>query len=153
MPPYLLSTRCLYNIALQNKNKAQLWFESLVHQGLHFGDFCISAFSIPQIRFYFDHFPPQKPGDRQVQANFYKLVTQFSNAQAIIGCPPEAALYWANTLGEDVMYDEPPPPWDIGTEVLVLATAAVMHNGTRYTLVEREQPLHRKLKLLIHDPY
>ena len=153
MTAYLLSTRCLYDIAVHDRNKAQLWFEDLVLRGRALSEIRISAFSIPQIRFHFDEHPPTGPDDRKVQANFYKLVTQFTNMQAVLGCPPEAAYFWANTIGRSAVYDAPPPSRDIGSEVLILATAATKHNSTRYTLVEKLQPIHGRLGIQVHDPY
>jgi hypothetical protein len=153
MTAYLLSTRCLYDIAVHDHNKAQLWFEAAARRSSQLSEIRISAFSIPQIRFYFEAHPPRTPDDRKVQANFTKLITLFTNRQAVLGCPPEAAYFWANTIGRSVIYENPPPPRDIGPEVLILATAAVRHNSTRYTLVEQWQPIHDTLKIQIFDPY
>ena len=153
MATYVLGTRCLLDIARNDRNRAQLWYESLAAQGVHFGDVCISAFSVALIRFFFDENPPQLPGDRQLQVNVNHLIAQFKTAGAVLDCSAEAVYYWANNLGQGVQYDQPAPSRDIGAEALILATIAVAPLSAQYTLVDRRQPVHLTMTINVHDPY
>lgn len=152
MAIYILGTQCLLDIAKKDGNKAQQWFEALAGQGIQFGDVCISALSIAQLRFFFDKHPPATPGDRQLQANVALLTAQFETADAVIGLSVAAAKYWAHSIGENLIYHHPRQR-PMGTEALVLATVAVGHQGTSCTLADRLQPVHTQLGITVHDPY
>jgi hypothetical protein len=152
MATYVLGTRCLLDIAKKDGNKAQLWYEGLAAQGVHFGDVCISAFSVALIRFLFDDHPPVTPGDRQLQVN-NRLIDQFKTADAVLGCSQDAVYYWAENLGEGLEYDQPPPSRKIGSEALVLATVATAPRSAQYRLVDRLQSIHSQLIISVFDPY
>jgi hypothetical protein len=86
MAIYLLGTRCLFDIAKNDGNKAQQWYDDLAKRNLHFGDVLISAFSVALVRFHFDDNPPADPATRQLQANVNYLIDQFKVADAVVGC-------------------------------------------------------------------
>jgi len=153
MAMYVLGTQCLLDIAKKDGNPAQRWFEGLAARNIHLGDVCISAISVVFLRFYFDDHPPQSPATRQLQTNLNLLIDQFKTAGAVLGCSREAVYYWADTLGNNVQYDQPPPARAIDIEALVLATVAVPPPGRQYTLVDRAQAVHQQLSIAVHDPY
>jgi hypothetical protein len=154
MTIYLLGTQCLFDIAKKDGNEAEVWYNSLALRGLYLGDVRISAFSVAYLRFYFDQHPSLTRGDRQLKKNVEALIDKFKNAGAVMGCPPQAAYYWAERLGYTVTYDRPPPPREIPfEEVIVVATAAASPNGNSYVLVDRRQTVHEDLKIPVHDPY
>jgi hypothetical protein len=153
MAIFVLGTQCLLDIAKKDGNKAQQWYDALAGRGVHFGDVCISAFSVAVVRFFFDDNPPSTPADRQLKTNVNHLIDLFKTAGAVIGCSTEAIYYWADNLGNGVQYDQPPPAKDIGVETLLLATLTVAHPSTQYTLVDRRQAVHQQLNITVHDPY
>jgi hypothetical protein len=155
MTIYLLGTQCLLDIAKKDGNKAEQWYKSLATQGLYLGsDVYISAFSVVQLRFFFVNHPPVTAGDRTLISNVEKLIRKFKNAGGVLGCPAEAAYYWAERLGEHVTYDQPQPPRKLpAEEAVVLATAAVNNGGNSCVLVDRRQQIHQTLNIRVHDPY
>jgi hypothetical protein len=152
---YLLGTQCLFDIAKDDGNKARRWYNSLATRGLYLGsDVRISAFSVAQLTFHFKKTPAITAGDLSVIANVKRLIRKFENAGAVLGCPAEAAYYWAERLGEVVTYDQPPPPRELpAEEAIVVATAAVTNGGYDCVLVDHLQQIHKTLHIAVHDPY
>jgi hypothetical protein len=153
MAIFILGTQCLLDIAKQDGNKAQQWYAGLAARNLLLGDVCISAFSVAQLRFFFDDNPPTTPADRQLQTNVNLLIDQFKLAGAVLGCSVEAVDYWAEKLGNGCQYDQPPPAKNIEIEALVIATVATAHPGIQYILVNRRQAIHQQLNISVLDPY
>jgi hypothetical protein len=155
MKTYLIGTQCLLDIAKKDGNKASQWYDSLASQGLYLGTHVlISAFSVAQLRFFFHKHPAITPGDWSLIRNVNKVIRIFENAGGVLGCPAEAAYYWAETLGPSVTYNRPPPPRALpAEEAIVVATAAVHNGGHSYVLVDREQEIHQVLRIAVHDPY
>ena len=155
MKTYLIGTQCLLDNAKNDGNKARHWYDSLASKGLYLGTHVlISAFSVAQLRFFFQKHPAITAGDRSLIRNVNKFIRKFENAGGVLGCPAEAAYYWADTLGPSVTYHQPPPPRALpAEEAIVVATAAVQNGGHSYVLVDREQQIHQALQISVHDPY
>jgi hypothetical protein len=149
----ILGTQCLYDIAKRDGNAAHQWYVRQELTGVHFGDICISAFSIAQVIMSFANNPPSTPNEKSLEFNLHSLINDFETADAVIGCSPAAARYWAEYLPAPVMYDNPPPPYAVGTEAIVIATVAAGHEGIPCRLVDRLQLIHQSLNLKVLDPH
>lgn len=148
----ILGTQCLVDVAKGDGNPAHAWYDLQEQKGVQFGDICISAFSIAQMKFFFAKNPPGDADEKALEANLNSLFSDFETAGAVIGCSPAAANYWADFLDEVVIYDLP-SPHEVGTEAIVIATVAAGHEGIPCRLVDLLQPIHKQLNISVYDPY
>jgi hypothetical protein len=157
---YLLGTQCFLDIAKRNKNPAQLWFAEQERKGVRFGAICISPITIALARYEFKADPPASIAAVTFAKNVNVLIQQFTAASAIADFSADAADFWVDRiLGNVVTYESsgrrnlPPRQVPIGPEAMVVATAGAGKRGVPFTLVDRKQAVHSRLRIDVLDPY